>query len=234
MITELFYWEFNLKLRFSRQYLSSVQFNRFSVQFYLSWRQLSHNIPTSTKRYRTISSLLNSASEIPWRKSFSSITEQIALRLISLNRGSCSLLPLKSPLWLISFPLLLPFPLLLEMRSPLTGPKCGFKPLHPVTAGLFIWDKPFLGWIRFMTLLAFWFASLQCQKSCAWSERSRKGIWGTRASLLWEVSVAFSENFTIQSDDGPSTRMHSEWCYVTKVKSVAYQHKDEAYGLSIN
>ena len=159
MITEIFYWEFKLKLRCSRLCLNSVHFNQFSLQFYVRWACLDHNIPSSTKRWRTISSLLNSASEIPWRWLFSSITKQIAARVVSLNRGSCFFLLLKL-LWLgpalISFPPLSPFPF--------PGPKYDSKPRHPVAADFFIWDKPFLGWIRFMTFLSLWFVSLQCQE----------------------------------------------------------------------
>ena len=140
-------------------YNCSVHFNQFYVQFYVRWRRLlPHNSPTSIKRYRTLSSLLNSASEIPWRMSFSSITEQTAVRLVCVNWGSCSLLLLKS-LWLgpalISATPMFLLLLLLEIRSPFSWPKYDFKPRHPVTTDFFITDKKIFGWIWFMTLLEF-------------------------------------------------------------------------------
>lgn len=140
--------EFKLTWQYSRQHLSSLHL--------ISSRRLPHNIPTCIKRYRTISSLLSSASGIPWLWSFSSITEQIATRLVSLNWGSCSLLLLKS-LWLgpalISVPLSFLFGFLLEIRSPFAWAKLR----HTVTADFFIWDKTLLGWIWSMTPLAFCF-----------------------------------------------------------------------------
>lgn len=164
------------------------------------WRRLSQSIPTSIKRYRTISSLLNSASDIPWRWSFSSITEQIADRLVSLNWDICLFLLIIKSLWLGSVPIsVLPLFLLLsllEIQTPFAGTKYDSKLRHPVTADFFIWDKPFLGWTRLMVLLVFWFTSLQCQERIAATEQSvrEKAIREQYRQSLWEILNACLQN----------------------------------------
>lgn len=174
------------------------------------WRRPAQSIPTSINRYRTISSLLNSASDIPWRWSFSSITEQIADRLVSLHWGICLFLLIIKSLWLGSTPISVPplylLLLLLEIQTPFAGTKYDFKPPHPVTADFFIWDKPFLGWTRLMVLLVLGFYfTVQCSRKGN-QEQYRQSFMGNFRSM--------SPNFTIQSKNGLSCRKYTERSYV--------------------
>ena len=174
------------------------------------WWRPAQSIPTSINRYRTISSLLNSASDIPWRWSFSSIIEQIADRLVSLNWGICLFLLIIKSLWLGSTPISVPplylLLLLLEIQTPFAGTKYDFKPRHPVTADFFISDKPFLGWTRLMVLLVLGFISL-------FSVRE-KAIGGQYKQSFVRNFRSMSPNFTIQSKNGLSCRKYTERSYV--------------------